>query len=181
MQTGSHERNFRDSRGLLTGSSELYAPKGHEPIVGRGEALGVAATAILFGVVFSYPIVVHLGELRLHADWDAFWDRRWIPYITVTAFHRLPLWDPWRCGGMPMLGEVQSSIISPFFLLDFIVGFARGVHLEILLHLAIAWAGGYLLGRVLSVRAESPRQREDRSFRPARGSRCISPRATSGF
>jgi hypothetical protein len=121
----------------LTESSKPSEPNGRERIVGRAEALAAGAIAIPF------------GELRVHADWDVFWVRRWVPYITVAAFHQLPLWNPWRCGGMPMLAEVQSGIVSPFFVLEFIFGFARGVHLEIPLHLAIAWAGGYILGRAL--------------------------------
>ena len=47
-----------------------------------------------------------------------------------------------------MLGDPQSRFLSPFFLLHLLFGPVIGFHLEIILHLAIAWSGGYVLARV---------------------------------
>ena len=75
----------------------------------------------------------------------------WAPYYVLRHFHQLPLWDPYKCGGMPMLGNPQSRLMTPMFLLTLLFGPMLGLHLEVILHLLLAWAGGYLLGRELKL------------------------------
>ena len=73
----------------------------------------------------------------------------WVPFYTVTHFHQFPFWNPYKCGGMPMLGNPQSRILTPFFIVQLLFGPLIGTHIEIIAHLAIAFAGAYLLARSL--------------------------------
>jgi hypothetical protein len=116
------------------------------------EARWVALGAALFGILFSYPILLRLTQPSEQNDWDFEAELHWVAYYSVEHFHQLPLWNPYKCGGMPMLGNPQSRILTPFFLLHLIVGPMVGMHLEVTLHLAIAWAGGYLFARLLGLR-----------------------------
>ncbi len=104
-----------------------------------------------FSLVFSYPLLAHLTFPGSNNDWDFSLEMAWTPYYTIRHFHQIPLWNPYKCGGLPMLANPQSRILTPMFLLQLVCGPVLGLHLEIILHLALAWAGGYLLGRMLGM------------------------------
>lgn len=132
------------------------------------EAGWVALASLGFAAIFAYPMLCQLGYLGpgvwgwinlppdfshlarfpANGDWDLFTQLRWVPYYTVTHFHQPPLWNPYKCGGMGMIGNPESGIVTPFFLFYLFLGPYAGLYLEIFLHLALAFAGGYLLGRV---------------------------------
>lgn len=118
----------------------------------RGETGLVVLAALGFGAVFSYPLVLHPGALSSFWDWDFAMQLTLAGYRSIIGYHQLPLWNPWKCGGAPLLANPQARILSPFFLLVLILGPAPGTHLAVWLHLAMAWAGGYVLGRVLKMR-----------------------------
>jgi len=62
------------------------------------------------------------------------------PPLSVAHFHQLPLWNPYECGGTPMIGDPQSRVLTPFFLIHLLFGPVVGIHLEIALHFALLWA-----------------------------------------
>jgi hypothetical protein len=112
------------------------------------ETVFVIGCAILFGVVFSYPILEHLSRVGGFYDFDLMLELHWAAAHSVARFHQLPLWNPYKCGGIPMLANPQSRIVTPFFALSLLFGPFVGLNLEIPLHLAIGWSGGYVLARV---------------------------------
>jgi hypothetical protein len=132
----------------------------------------VTVGSLLFAAVLFYPIlcdVAYLGpglhdwllvwprfsnltQLPINNDSDLFDQLRWVPYYTLTHFHQWPFWNPYKCGGMPMLGNPESAIVTPFFLIYLAGGLLAGIFLEIYLHIAIAFIGGYVLGRELGLR-----------------------------
>ena len=119
------------------------------------ETAVVLLLSLVFAVWFGHATFQHFGvshddETR-EDDWDLFTELRWTPYLEVTQYHQFPLWDPYRCSGVPLLGYAESGFLSPWFLLSLIFGPLAGADLEILVHLAIALAGGYVLGRVLGL------------------------------
>src|SRR5580704_4915301 len=118
----------------------------------RGEIGLVVLAALVFGAVFSYPLVLHLGVLSSFWDWDFLMQLALATHTSIVKYHQLPLWNPWKCGGVPLLGDPGARVLNPFFPLTLLFGPAIGVHLEVPLHLAIAWAGGYVLGRIQGMR-----------------------------
>ena len=137
----------------------------------RREALWMAAGSGLLALVFCFPMLCNpdppasemwswltgglffknLARFPANGDWDLFTELRYVPYWTVAHFHQLPFWNPYKCGGMGMLSNPESSIVTPFFLPYLILGPYAGLYLEIYLHLALTFAGGYVLGRVLGL------------------------------
>jgi len=132
----------------------------------------VIAGSLVFAAVFFFPIlcdISYLGpglhdwllagphfskltELPINNDSDLFEQLRWVPYYTLTHYHQWPFWNPYKCGGMSMLGNPESGIVTPFLLIYLMGGMLAGFFLEIYLHIAIAFAGGYVLGRELGLR-----------------------------
>jgi len=115
----------------------------------RRETSLVILAALAFGAVFTYPLLLHLGVLTGFWDWDFALELTVAARRSIVEYHQLPLWNPWMCGGAPLLGNPQARILNPFFPLVLTFGPAAGTHLAVWLHLAMAWAGGYVLGRVL--------------------------------
>ncbi|MGH7814722.1 MAG: hypothetical protein ACREQI_12060 [Candidatus Binataceae bacterium] len=122
----------------------------------KREAAWAAAGSIAFAVVFGFPILRHITEGDVpqivgRMDWDLFLELAWVPFHTITQFHQFPLWDPYKCGGMPMLGNPSSAIITPFMLPVLLFGPVIGLRLSVIAHSAIAFGGAYFLARVLRI------------------------------
>jgi len=121
------------------------------PRFARNEFVMVPLGALAFALVFSWPMLGHLATPGAMGDWDMLLGIKWASYETIVKYRQLPLWDPYRCGGLPMLGNPQSQIVSPFFPLTLLCGVFLGTHLQMILSLAIAWSGGYVLARVIGI------------------------------
>jgi hypothetical protein len=116
------------------------------------EPVVVATVSIALGLLFTYPLLTALwAPSGFTADWDQHLAFSWVQYDTIWRFHQIPLWNPYKCGGVPGLGNPQDRILSPFTLLHLIVGPIAGLNLEVPLHFAVAWSGGYMLARVLGM------------------------------
>jgi len=129
---------------------EVQSPRIHRLI--RDDRVLATAGAIAFGVIFSIPLLGGLGTPGRFIDWDYNLGLQWVAYHTVVHFHQLPLWNPYKCGGMAMLTNPGSHVATPWFILTLMFGAFAGIHLEIPIHIAIAWAGGYVLARVVGIR-----------------------------
>ena len=135
------------------------------------ELIWLVIGSLVFALILIYPMfcdVVYLGpglggwistgphlnrftQLPMNGDTDMFDQLRWVPYYTVTHFHQWPFWNPYKCGGMTMLGNPESGIVTPFFILYLALGLVPGLVLEIYLHIALGFAGGFLFGRELGL------------------------------
>ncbi len=118
----------------------------------RAEAIAIAIAGTAFALVFCYPLVFHLSMAGTFKDWDFITAAQWSAYWTVRQYHQFPFWNPFECGGTPLLGDPQSHFLSPLFFLTILFGPVIGLHIEVIIYSAIAWAGGYVLGRVLGQR-----------------------------
>jgi hypothetical protein len=115
------------------------------------ELLMVAPAALVFGALFSYPLLVHPTVAGTFWDWDYVMQLAYASRESIIHYGQLPLWNPWKCGGMPLFANPQARLLSPFFVMILIFGAPTALHLEVPLHLAIAWSGGYVLGRTLGM------------------------------
>lgn len=139
--------------------------------IDRREAACLAIGSLAFAVMFSYPMLCdvaylgpgisgwigsgpvfsHLGRFPANGDWDLFTQLRWVPYFTIAHFHQLPFWNPYKCGGMGMLSNPESSVVTPSLIPYILFGPYAGLYIEIIGHLAIGFAGGYVLARVMGL------------------------------
>ena len=107
----------------------------------------VVALSLVFATAFCWPLLEHLGDTGGRNDWDQHLMYHWVPYETLWNYGQVPLWNPFMCGGMPMLGNPQSRWLSPLFLLHLWFGPELAIQLEIIVHIALAWLGAFVLGR----------------------------------
>jgi hypothetical protein len=116
------------------------------------EPVAVATVSLALGFLFSYPLLTALSVPSGFAvDWDQHLAFSWVPYDTIWRFHQIPLWNPYKCGGIPAFGNPQDRVLTPFTLVHLLAGPIAGLYLEVPLHFAVAWSGGYVLARVLGV------------------------------
>jgi len=163
-----------DTSKMAVGSADsskvlLWSTKRPELFFGSQEIKQLVLLSLAFSLVFLFPMLFDgrvtgpgLGawlitpQLRHFAslptdgtDRDVFMELRWVPYYTIMHFHQLPYWNPYKCGGMHMLGNPESGIFTPFLLFYLAFGMVPGLLLEVFLHVALMFAGGYVLGREL--------------------------------
>ncbi len=124
----------------------------HLPRLIRDERIAAPLFAIGFALVFSSPILGALAKPGTLEDWNYNLGLQWVAWHTISVFHQVPLWNPYKCGGMPLLANPQSRLLTPWFVLTLLFGPFVGVHLEVPVHIAVAWLGGYVLARVAGIR-----------------------------
>jgi hypothetical protein len=87
------------------------------------------------------PEATGFGDWQMiHHNWEA-------AYVTLSRFGEWPLWDPFHCGGVPILGNPESQLYTPWFLLSFAFGTVVAVKLMLVGHALIAAVGMYWLVR----------------------------------
>ena len=108
---------------------------------------------ILFvlSVVFCWGF---LGDMTLigPGDWDQHLFYHGAPARIIASFKQFPLWNPYYCGGAPLLANPQSPFLSPFILLPVLFGAVTGLKLSIILHLFLGLVGMQLLSERLNIK-----------------------------
>ncbi len=123
----------------------------------HGRELGwVAAGSLAFAICFFYRYFGRFSQLYVWSgfcrlDWDLHYQYRWVTWYTITHFHQFPLWNPYKCGGMLLFGNPQTAILTPFLLLNLLFGPVIGLHLDSIVHIALAFGGAYFLARTLGI------------------------------
>lgn len=100
--------------------------------------------------MYTWPIFIHPGYWGIQ-DWDAEFFVYEIPRLTIARYRQFPLWNPFYCGGMPMLAMPVSAFLTPFFVLQLAFGTVFGMKMQILAHVFLAIVGSYCLARQLEL------------------------------
>lgn len=67
--------------------------------------------------------------------------------ISMAAYKQLPAWNPFFCGGVPLLGSPQDSSLAPENLLKLFVGVAEGRRLAQIILVVVGMEGFHRLAR----------------------------------
>ncbi len=100
------------------------------------------AAAELWAPAFRSLQATGFGDWQLfHHMWEA-------GFVALTRYHEWPLWDPYHCGGITILGNPESQHLSPLYLLLALLAEPTlGSKLFLLVHAWAGFAGMYLLAR----------------------------------
>jgi hypothetical protein len=94
-----------------------------------------AALAILF----CWPLFSVPGGFGI-MDWDQHFFLYAAVAKSVLAFHQLPFWNPWYCGGNMLWQNPEVAVLSPVYLLATVMPLPIAMKVNIALHLPPAWS-----------------------------------------
>lgn len=66
---------------------------------------------------------------------------------TISTYHQLPAWNPFYCGGIPLLASPQDASLSPESLLKIVLGVGPGRRLSMVILFVLGMEGFYRLAR----------------------------------
>ena len=91
---------------------------------------------------------VPLAAATGFGDWQFFHHMWEAGFVALTRYHEWPLWDPYHCGGITILGNPQSQHVSPLFRWRLLAGPTLGdASCSCWLHAWAGFAGMYLFAR----------------------------------
>lgn len=83
-------------------------------------------------------------------DWTFFTHHATEAYDTIARYGQIPIWDPYYCGGIPALGNLQSEASSPDFLATLPFGLFVGLRVRFVLLIVLGMEGAYRYARLLA-------------------------------
>lgn len=111
-------------------------------------AIGVRwAVWLALAAWFVWPLLVNPYQLGSAHDATYFLHHATAAYRSWTQYGQLPVWNPWFCGGIPALGNLQESSISPSMLLPALFGLMPGLQLALVVWFAVGLEGAWLYAR----------------------------------
>jgi hypothetical protein len=129
-------------------------PDADEPAPADGIAWrGFLLAAVLLAAValiHTWPVFVHFDNWGIE-DWDQHFFYHAVPRASILEYGQIPLWNPYYCGGAPLLANPQSRVCSPTFPIILIFDVVRGLKIEIWVNLVIGLLGTYVLARHLGL------------------------------
>jgi hypothetical protein len=108
-------------------------------VTSRGTTLAVVA-ATLASLAYWAPALLAPGATGL-GDWQMVHHNWEVGWVALTRHGEWPLWDPYHCGGVTMLGNPESQHFSPWFLLAFLLGPTGGIKAMLVAHTALGVLG----------------------------------------
>ena len=94
------------------------------------------------GTWLTEPYLIGRGQ-----DWAYFVHHTTAAARTWTEFHQLPLWNPWFCGGLPALANIQTDALAPDLLLTLPFDVPVALSLRFLLFLVLGLEGAWRYAR----------------------------------
>jgi hypothetical protein len=104
----------------------------------------------LFGVlalVAAWPLLATASALNEFRDAHVLGHYESAAREAVLRWHQAPLWDPYYCGGMYLLGTPQARFVSPTFLLTLVFGEPRGEALTAFAMMLVGLEGTFRYAR----------------------------------
>ncbi len=120
----------------LLGGLTLLA--GALPRLPRWLPLGLLTVSL--PVVFALPLLASPTFLGT-GDWDMNTTIHAAAERALNRERQLPGWNPYLCGGTPLIGYPEAPVFSPFFLTVLLGGPVTGFKINVVLHLIIGFAG----------------------------------------
>jgi hypothetical protein len=114
---------------------------------GWREKTVAALLGIIFAFVATFPYYVNLHLNNTMGDVQRNLIFRALGREALIKEGAIAQWDPYLCGGVPLLANIESAHLDPFFLFPLFFGENLGLRLSVTATLAIGFFGMYLLSR----------------------------------
>jgi hypothetical protein len=116
------------------------------PVSQRKRAVLIALGSLLAAFGLWLPAFYSLQATGF-GDWQFFHHMWEAGYVALSRYGEWPLWDPYHCGGITILGNPQSQHLSPLYLIALLAGPTLGSKLFLVMHAWAGFAGMYLFAR----------------------------------
>jgi hypothetical protein len=117
---------------------------------GRRVAASTPLRLLVFAVlalVAAWPLLASAPALNDFRDAHVLAHYESFARDSVLRWHQAPLWDPYYCGGMYVLGTPQARFLSPTFLLTLVFGETRGESLTAFAMILVGLEGAFRYAR----------------------------------
>ncbi len=101
----------------------------------------------LVAIVATWPLLSTAGALNEFRDAHVLAHYESVARASVLGFGEAPLWDPYYCGGMYLLGTPQGRFAAPSFLFTLLFGESRGEAITAFAMLIVALEGTFRYAR----------------------------------
>ncbi len=102
---------------------------------------GLLALVATWNCLSAANAVNDFRDAHFHSHYESF------AVASITRFHQAPLWDPYYCGGMYLLGGLQPRFVSPTLLLSIVFGERRGEAVTAFVMLIVGLEGTFRYAR----------------------------------
>ncbi len=102
---------------------------------------------LAISVWFLWPLVKNPYQIGTMHDAAYFLHHAEAAYRSWHDYGQLPVWNPYFCGGIPGLGNLQESSVSPSVLLQLLLGLMPGITAALVLWFAAGLEGAWLYAR----------------------------------
>lgn len=116
-------------------------------LVGLRFLVWVTAGAWFLADPLSHP--QHIGHSH---DWAYFMHHATSAWLTYVKYLQVPMWDPFYCGGIPVLGNLQNNAVAPSMILPVLLGLMPGLKVAYLLFFVAGMEGTYRYARHAGIR-----------------------------
>lgn len=120
------------------------------------ELVFASVVAAMMAVAVTLPYFTQLDQITTMGDVHRALVYRGVARESLIQQGEIALWEPYLCGGVPLLGNAESAHLDPFFLLVLIFGENLGARLSVTATLIIGFLGAYVLARQLLKAAPVP-------------------------
>jgi hypothetical protein len=109
-------------------------------------ALCLAGLSLVLAIAFYWPAIWSYPATQVE-DGVFFQQQVLAAKVSLGRYHELPLWNPYRCGGVPLWDNPQSIVAAPLMLLALPLNIAATMRLWYIAHHAAAFVGMWLFAR----------------------------------
>lgn len=96
-------------------------------------------------LVVTWPFYQDISTSSVFGDVHRALVYRGVARTSILSYKQMGLWEPYQCGGAPLLANSESAQLDPLFLLTLAFGENLGLRLSVTTMLAIGFIGAYLL------------------------------------
>ncbi|MBI4022135.1 MAG: hypothetical protein HY372_02165 [Candidatus Andersenbacteria bacterium] len=115
--------------------------------VGAREFVFPVTLGMMLALAVTMPYFTQLDKISTAGDVQRALVYRAEARKTLFRDGEVGLWNPYLCGGEPLLANLESAQMDPFFLLVLLFGENLGLRLAVAATLALGFFGTYLLAR----------------------------------
>jgi hypothetical protein len=135
---------LQTARHLLTGTAATAYRFARSAAARPGSRLAAFA---LLALAVTWPLLSTAGAMNEFRDAHVLAHYETVARDTILRWHQAPLWDPYYCGGLYLLGTPQARFASPTFLLTLAFGEPRAEALTAFAMIVVGLEGAFRYSR----------------------------------